>query len=134
MGILVGSLLGLSFLNSSLQEVDSLFIFFFELSLDALVLDVLQSVHLRRISHCILRCQRLRLSIDIPSGVQYSLCSFLSVLYKLQIVFVENNFLNILRWHLSHKEALLIPFFVALHYLILKAQELQDLIEHVWGN
>jgi hypothetical protein len=134
MSILVGSLLGLPFFDSSLQEVDSLFVFFLKLSLDALVLDVLQSVHLRRISHGILRCQRLRLIVDIPSGVQYALGRFLSVLYELEVVLVENNFLDILRRHLPHKEALLIPFFVTLHDFVFEAQELQDLIEHVRGN
>ena len=56
----------------------------------------------------------------------------LPLLYKLEVVLIEDNLLNVMVRHLTHEQALGVALFVSLDDLIFETQELQDLIEHVW--
>jgi hypothetical protein len=140
MCILVWTLLRLSLFNSVVQELHSLFIFFLQLSLDALVLNVLKTVHLEVVFLCLLLLSFVWITDRrlILHAWHISCCvlnlliflSFLSHLGKFDITFIENNFLNIVSWHLSHEKTLGISIFISLNNLIFKTDKLQNLWEH----
>ena len=129
--------MSLTFLNPLVQEVHSFVIFFFELGLNALILYILETVHLGVSTLCwILVDRRHRQLIwqERITAITYSvhvthlllhgiihLLSLLSLFGKLDVVLVKNNLLNIMCWHLSHKQALSIAFFISLDYFIFEA-------------
>ena len=49
---------------------------------------------------------------------------------KLDIVFIEDYFLDVVGGHLTHEKRLRISFFITLHYFVLEAKKLQDLLKH----
>ena len=121
MSILIRSLLRLPLLDPPVQIVDPLIVLLLELSLDALILNILEAVHLES-SHIGV--------ILVPRGVRQTS----SVPRELDVVLVEDNLLDIVSRHLPHEQALSVSFFVPLKDLVLKAQELEDLLEHIRGH
>lgn len=63
-----------------------------------------------------------------------SVLSHLSLLSELDVVLVENYFLDVMSWHLSHEKGLHVALLEALENLIFETKELKDLLEHGWGN
>lgn len=126
--ILIRSLLSLSFLDPAVQEVYSLLILLLEFCFDALILDVLESVHLELRHRCL-----LSLFIGVACRVLESVLGHLPLLSEFYIIFVKYYLLYIMGWHLSHEKRLHVALLEALEYLILKAKELQDLLEHCWS-
>lgn len=134
MGILIRSLLSLSFFNSIVQKLNSFLIFFFKFSFDALILNILKSIHLEIILrllnfsiNCVISSNRLVHSVrHITSCVLNHLVflSFLSHLSEFYVTFIENYFLNIMRRHLSHEKTLSISIFVTLNDFIFETDEL----------
>jgi len=144
MSILVWTLLSLSLFYSVVQEFYSFFVFFFKFSFDALILHILKSIHLK----AILLLLKLSIYCFISSSNWWSLhhvghvarcvlnhlvfLSFLSHLSEFYVTFIENNFLNVVSRHLSHKKTLGISIFVPLNYFIFKTDKLQNLGKHAW--
>ena len=125
--ILIWSLMRLLFLNSFVQKVNSFVILFLQLCLNALILYILKSVHL--ISHVLWIKSHLwhlnsRLGSDPTVGnstriviagctrESISLCLILCILSslalfcKFDVIFVKNDFLNVIGWNLLHEETL----------------------------
>lgn len=143
--ILVGPLLALLLLNPLVQEVNALIVLFFQLSLDALVLNILQPVHLELqlvlANHLALTYVGRANLVGVSDGarephglVSCILAGLLPLLDEFQVIFVEDDFLNIMAWILAHEQALGISFLVPLNDLIFEAQKLQDLLEHIWRD
>ena len=120
MSILIWSLLRLSFFNSFIQEINSFFILFFQFGFDAFVLDILESIHLEIVvSVFYLRSELVRVVLILAAVEHLGLvvisycmleavvvCALLCCLPhfgELDVVFIENDLLNIVGWHLSHK-------------------------------
>lgn len=139
MCILVRTLLRLSLFNSVIQKLHSFFIFFFQFGFNAFVLNILKSVHLEIILLLldfsfvgVLTTNRWLIlhAWHIPSCILNWFLSFLSHLCKFDVTFIENYFLNIVSWHLSHEKALGISIFIALNNFIFEADKLKNLREH----
>ena len=140
MCILVRTLLRLSLFNSVVQKLHSFFIFFFQFGFNAFVLNILKSVHLEIIF--LLDCSFVDVlttnrwlilhTTHITSCILNLLIflSFLSHLCEFDVTFIENYFLNIVSWHLSHEKALSISIFIPLNNFIFEADKLQNLREH----
>ena len=135
-----------------MQEVDSLVVLFLELSLEALVLHVLEATHLElvvvvggvscaRSGSC--RWQPAldfavlpvsdRANVEtaiVESVLLLLMLSPLTVLRELDVVLVKDDLLNVVCRRLPHEQRVLRAFLVALQDLILVAEELQDLLEH----
>ena len=119
MSILIRSLLSLPLLDPSVQEVNSFLVLLLELCFDALILDVLESVHLELRHGCL-----LGLVVGVTCRILESVLGHLPLLGELYVVLVKDYLLNIMGWHLSHEERLHVALFETLEYLIFKAQEL----------
>jgi hypothetical protein len=101
---------------------------------------VLETVHLEVVLLCLLLLclvwitnRRLILHARHVSSCILDLLvflSFLSHLSEFNVTFIENNFLNVVSWHLSHEKTLGISIFISLNDLIFKTDELKDLREH----
>ena len=135
MCILIRSLLRLSLFNSVIQKLNSFFILFFEFGFDAFILDVLESVHLEivlllldlsTVVGVVLADWWLLNALEVSGCVLNCLIflGFLSHLSKFDVTFIENDFLNVVCWHLSHEKALSISVFVTLNNFIFKANKL----------
>ena len=136
MCILIRSLLRLSLFNSVIQKLDSFFIFFLEFGFDAFVLNVLEPVHLETVLllldlaavvGIVLSNWWLVLdALKVAGGVLNCLVflGFLTHLSEFYVTFIENDFLNVVCWHLSHEKALSISIFVPLNNFIFKADKL----------
>lgn len=99
--VLVRSLLGLSLFDTFVQEVYSLFVLLLQLRLDALVLNVLQPIHLE-LGHRWVFHDYGSL-VGVADGcMDLGLCH-LPLLGKLYVVFIKNYFLNVVSGHLSHE-------------------------------
>ena len=145
-GILVRTLLCLAFLNSFMQEIDSLVVFFFELCFDALILYILETIHLgiSTLSWILVnRRHRQLIGQECVTSITYSIhvahlhfhgvvyfLGLLSLFGKLYVILVKDYFLNIVSWHLSHEKALCVAFFITLDYFIFETQKLENLLEH----
>jgi hypothetical protein len=116
--ILVGSLLLLPLLDFLVQKVDPFVVLFPHFILDALVLHILEPIHLvlvvRRLSSKITRCL-----IDLFS-YQFIFLSLLPCRYKFQVCFVEDHSLNVAIVGLSDEQTLGIAIFVILNDFIPK--------------
>ena len=150
MSILVWTLLRLLIFNSLMWKVFSFFIFFFQLSLDAFILNVLKSVHLisklvwiwtnlwhAELGQWIESLCRLHTWIIVSSGwrksISFSFCDFLSSLSlfgEFDVVLIKDYFLNVISWYLLHEEALRVTFFIPLDNFIFETQILENLLEH----
>lgn len=145
-GILVRTLLCLTLLNSFVQEIDSLVVFFFELCFDALILYILETIHLgiTTLNWILVNWRHRQLvrqecvtsiaySIHVTHllfhGIVYFL-GLLSLFGKLYVILVKDYFLNVVSWHLSHEKALCVTFFITLDYFILETQKLENLLKH----
>ena len=120
MSILIWSLLSLPLLDPPVQVVDPLVILLLQLGLDALILHILEAVHLES-SHVgvILVARGVRQPSSVPR--------------ELDVILVEDHLLDIMSRHLPHEKALGVSFFVPLEDLVFEAEELQDLLEHIGG-
>ena len=120
MSILIRSLLRLSLFNSFIQEINSLLILLLQFCLDAFILHVLQPVHLEvvvafldlrrkliRVVLVLTAVQHLGLVVVaycvLEAGVVVAFLCCLSHLGELDVVFIKNYLLNIMRRHLSHE-------------------------------
>ena len=145
-GILVWTLLCLTFFNSLMQEINSLVVLFFKLCFDALILYILETIHLgiSTLSWILVNWRHRQLirqewvtsityGIHVTHLLFHGIIYFLSLLSlfgKLYVILVKDYFLNIVSWHLSHEKALSISFFITLDYFILETQKLENLLEH----
>jgi len=135
MRILIRSLLRLPLFNSIIQKLNSFFIFFFQFSFNALVLNILKPVHLEtillllRFSVNCFSSNGLGQVFNVASCVLNCLIflSFLSHLSEFYVTFIKNDFLNVVSWHLSHEKALSIAVFVTLDNFIFKTDKLKNL-------
>ena len=103
-----------------LEKVHPFLILLLQLGLKALVLDVLEVVHLEVLHSR--HIDSLLVAVRIKSR--------LSVLSELHVVLVEDDVLHVVIWHSPHEELLLRAFLVACYDLIAVLKELQDLLEH----
>lgn len=122
--------------------MDALVVLFLQLGLEALILHKLQPIHLKLVQLVILwalwrvlTCWRPRAVTD---GRWKDACHRMCLLLlrhlplscKLDIILIKNDLLNIMSRHLPHEQRLRIALLIPLNYLILEAQELQNLLEH----
>jgi len=100
-------------------------------------LNILQSIHLKAILViqgllngliCNVCCLRSVPSCIVDLLVVF-LCS-LSHLSEFDVTFIENDLLDIVCWHLPHKQTLCVSIFISLNYLIFETYKLQNLREH----
>lgn len=69
-----------------------------------------------------------------PVGIILSFLSCLPHFSKLNVVFIKNYLLDIMCWHLSHKQTLSVSIFISLNYFIFETQKLKYLWKHTWNN
>ena len=112
-----------------MEQFDPLIVLIFHLCLHALILDVLQSVHLILVG--------IWLSSHVPRrliqlfGYHFVLLGLLASRDELHVGLVEDHFLDVTGVGLTHEEVLRGAFFIVLDNFVPKAQELQYLVEHV---
>lgn len=128
--ILIRTLLSLSLFDSFVKEIYSFFILFLKFCFYALVLDILEPIHLELGQSGVFQ-SALGL---ITGGVRVPSLGKLTSFGEFYVVLVEDYLLNIVCWHLSHKKTLHVALFKPLHYFILKAQKLQNLLKHGWSH
>ena len=150
MSILVWTLLRLLVLDSLMQKVNSFFIFFFQLSLDTFILNVLESIHLicklvwiwtnlwhTELGQWIESLSRLHTWIVVSSSwcksISFPFCCFLgslSLFSELYVVLIKDYFLDVISWYLLHEKALRVAFFIPLDNFIFETQILKNLLKH----
>ena len=150
MRVLIRTLLRLPHLDPLVQEVDSLVVLLLELSLEALVLHVLEATHLELVvvSGTSNAGSRRRqpalvdlavLPVSDRAHIETAIVEFvllllvlspLTVLCEFDVVLVKDDLLDVVRRRLPHEQRVLRAFLVTLQDLVLVAEELQDLLEH----
>ena len=112
---MVRSLLSLPHLNPFMQEVHPFVVLFLQLCLEALILDKLQPIHLELMQLIILAGLGRVLASGWTCSVanrrgqhtrqrlRLLLLRKLSLSCELNIILIEDNFLDIVGWHLAHE-------------------------------
>ena len=122
--------------------MDPLVVLFLQLGFEAFVLHKLQPIHLELVQLVILwplwRVLTSWRPRAVTDGGRKDACHRMCLLLlrhlplscKLDIILIKNDLLNIMSRHLPHEQRLRIALLIALNYLVLEAQELQNLLEH----
>lgn len=98
MRILVWPLLSLPLFYPLMQEVHPFLVLLLQLGLDALILDVLEPIHLE-LGH-----RGVLLRVVVTGGARVSLrLGQLPLSGELDVVFVKDYLLDVVSWHLAHE-------------------------------
>ena len=122
MSVLIRTLLSLSLLNPFVKKINSFIILFLQLCLYTFILDILEAVHLKLRHSCV--ALQLLLRVKVSRCVLETVLNHLPLMGKLDVIFVEYHFLDIVRRHLAHEKTLHVSFLETLHNFVFKTEKL----------